>query len=114
MCNFFHTRSVLAGFLLCVFSLAITPKRLFHNLMANHKDTYAKSSENGQTQLAKAGINCPCDNLVAISPFDETGQMPDLQAPLFFSDYREYYAYAYIYSISFFFELRGPPAHSAV
>ena len=114
MSNYFHIRSFLAGFLLCVFSLAITPKRLLHNLLANHKDTYAKSSEKGQTQLAKAGINCPCDNLVAISPFDEAGKMADLQVPLSFIAYREYYAYAYIYSISFFIELRGPPASAAV
>src|SRR5258706_342024 len=58
-----------ALFLLGVFTLAITPKKTLHVLLANHTDNTTKSNNEIGQQFSKAGFNCKCDNLVAESTF---------------------------------------------
>ncbi|MDE3213968.1 MAG: hypothetical protein KGM98_12095 [Bacteroidota bacterium] len=60
-----------AGFLLVIFSLAITPKSTLHQWFANHKDSTARIPGGKSTQYTKAGIICHCQNLVAESHFLE-------------------------------------------
>lgn len=103
-------RPFLAALVLCVFSLALTPKRLLHNLVADHKDTSCKILAKEKIHLSNAGVNCPCDNIVALSPFEEVDIMPVLTAPIFFIKHEKEYVNPHFHSIHYFFELRGPPA----
>lgn len=68
----FHKTTALL--LLLLFALSITPKKVLHDAVANHIDTQATTgSFNYKVPLlSKASIHCPIDNLVVISPFENT------------------------------------------
>jgi len=64
-------RRLQAGFILMLFAFSITPKKFLHDLVANHRDARYVSikSLDGKDQLGNAGYHCPCDQLVAQTPF---------------------------------------------
>jgi hypothetical protein len=62
-------RSILAGGLLALFALAITPKIALHALVAHHTDTHLRLDHGAADQLNKAGFHCATDNLVVEFPF---------------------------------------------
>ena len=99
--------------MLLLFTFSITPKQILHDVFANHKDTVNNLSGFSKVPLiVNAGINCPCDNLVAESPF--TGEAPafNLSAPFSFAEQPVLFANSFHSTNQFFFELRGPPADS--
>jgi hypothetical protein len=57
--------------MLIVFTFSITPIIILHNWLANHTDTYKKSTDTKAQQLGKHTFNCHCDHIVAESPFTE-------------------------------------------
>jgi hypothetical protein len=85
------------------------PKKVLHDLIANHKDTSAKFSNDSNARLQRSGYNCHADDLVVESPFIENDlpvQIPGSPSfSLHFIDRSNDF-----HSVSqFFFELRGPP-----
>jgi hypothetical protein len=91
-----------------VFTLAITPKKTLHALLANHTDNTAKSKDGERQQLSKAGFNCKCDNLVAESTFVSNQYIFSFAIFTFFSAYT--FKEISFYSISKSYNLlRGPP-----
>jgi len=102
---------ILSGFLLVLFAFSITPKKVLHDLVANHRDSHSKTcADNSTTKIVKAGYNCNTEDLVAESPFIENSCPTELPEPpslsLIFSDRPENFYYFH----QLFAELRGPPA----
>lgn len=62
-------RPILAGIMLALFALSITPRILVHALAANHQDTHNPVNQDKATQLNKAGFHCNVDNNVVEVPF---------------------------------------------
>ena len=54
-----------------LFVFSITPKKYFHDLIADHTDQYAATHSHAPS-LTDAGFNCHFENLVAESPFTIT------------------------------------------
>jgi hypothetical protein len=66
-----HILKLVTGFILVVFAFSITPKKVWHDLLSNHKDLSASNyqiSKKGD-QVHKTVINCNCDQLVVESAF---------------------------------------------
>jgi hypothetical protein len=101
-------RSLISGFLLCIFTFSITPKQWLHDVIANHKDSYAYSVD-GRIILTTAGFHCNCDNLVVQSPFIHYDGPAELKAPAFFVLHQTASINNLISAHHFFSELRGPP-----
>jgi hypothetical protein len=59
----------LSGFLLLVFAFSITPKRILHDLFANHVDNVPGKNSNSTYHVIDAGFNCDNDHLVVESSF---------------------------------------------
>lgn len=57
--------------MLVFFAFSITPKKLLHDLVANHKDTKSLSAkpDSGLPHISKAGFHCQCEQLVVETPF---------------------------------------------
>ncbi len=110
MIIFDYIKRVLAGVLLFVFALSITPKRFLHNVFAKHIDSGNKKTDNTPYQLNLSGYNCDDDNLVAQSAFDAH------QSSFEFALFSAYSGYIFS-NISFsssqkiFSSLRGPPVN---
>lgn len=100
----------IALFLLGVFTLAITPKKTLHGLLANHTDCATKSINGKEQQLSKSGFNCKCDNFVAESTFVCDQQL--FSFPIFTSFPAYIFKEMSFYSISKSYNLlRGPPVN---
>jgi hypothetical protein len=102
---------LLSSFLLVLFAFSITPKKVLHDLVANHIDTHSKACpDNSTTKIVKAGFNCNTEDLVVESPFIENSCSIELPEPptlsLIFSERPENFYYFH----QLFAELRGPPA----
>lgn len=95
-----------------MFACAITPKRYWHNLVVDHKDSSAKLVDE-KTSLGKAGIHCQCDDLVATSPFNETTENTEISLSLVFVSYAAEITSLNLFPAHTYFQLRGPPAFSA-
>jgi hypothetical protein len=103
-------RQLLAAFMLCVFLFGITPKKVWHSLVANHTDNTVNTPDSSKPiQISKAGFHCQVDNLVAESPF-ETHPFSGLSVV---HAVYAVYAVGSVQIISFHVpdaSLRGPPA----
>ena len=96
--------------MLLLFAFSITPKRLLHGLLANHKDTPLKCSTNANEQVNVAGFNCGCDDLVVESPFLENPVVTEMTVPLIFFQHDNPGIKSFVSFNKFYFELRGPPS----
>lgn len=66
-------RTILSALLLLVFLTGITPRKYWHDLLADHKDVIGATHHSDKLQLNKTGFNCGWNNQVAsVSPFIET------------------------------------------
>lgn len=99
----------LASFSLLLFSFCVTPKRFWHDLLANHKDAQSSVSIPAQ-QIAASGFHCHVDDLVVVAPFlpgVQTGIPIILSSiPLSFSESLHSIVSLYLSHA----ESRGPPA----
>jgi hypothetical protein len=98
-----------AALLLLVFAFSITPKKLLHDVFANHKDKVTISASDHSLQIYQSAFACKCDNLVAESPFTDQDNNFDFSAFYDFSEEQNLIPYHFYSSHYFFFELRGPP-----
>jgi len=62
-------RSCCACLLVCLFAFSITPRKLVHDLIANHKDGGGKLVTGAGDQLSTSTYHCSTDDLVVESPF---------------------------------------------
>jgi len=99
-----------AVFLLLVFAVVTTPKRLLHHLLVNHSSATEQCDKQHSAVLQKQVPECPCDDLVAIPAF-LTAYGPELTerqpVPVFSQAgcYRAYFPCGQWFQNS----LRGPP-----
>jgi hypothetical protein len=64
-----YIKPLLACIVFFVFAIAITPKKILHDIFAKHEDTRSKASDHGTTSISTSGYNCNCDDQVAESSF---------------------------------------------
>jgi hypothetical protein len=107
-----HTNNIrrfFAAFFLLLFSFCVTPKRVLHDLLANHRDAQT-SSHLPEEQIAASGFHCHIDDLVVVAPFlPDIGSTPAgviSSIPLFFSEPLSSFAITYLSHT----DGRGPPA----
>lgn len=103
-------RPFLAGFLLALFALGITPKVVVHALVVDHRDTHPVLGHERTDQYNKAGFHCSIDNLVVESPFLDHHLSLEPGLPAHFavtslSVYEDHLSSAHL-----IYGLRGPPA----
>jgi hypothetical protein len=96
--------------MLLLFSFCVTPKRILHDLLANHRDAQT-SPHLPQKQIAASGFHCHIDDLVVVAPF-----LPGIQAVIvriLSSAPRHFTQPADSFSLACrsLREGRGPPAH---
>ena len=101
-------RRYLALTLLIVFALAITPKQLLHDAVANHKHHCTLPTPDAR--ISKASFLCDCDNLVAEGSFIQIANLtlvhPQVEYAVYSLHHHKYYQPLAIAA----FRLRGPPA----
>ena len=99
----------MAGGLLGLFALAITPKLAIHALVAHHQDTHLKL-DGKYDQLNKAGFHCATDNVVVVFPFIENIFPQHIGLRPSFVVHRPVNPEAPISTRHPLYGLRGPPA----
>jgi hypothetical protein len=104
-----NIKRLAAGLLLFVFILSITPKQWLHDLVTNHKDSWAVSFAGKQT-ITSTGFHCNCDNLVAESPFIYYDGPAEPGIAASFVLHQTATSGRIISSYHYFSSLRGPPA----
>lgn len=104
-------QKLMAVLLLMLFALSITPKKLLHDAVARHTDTVLKTDilNTGNPLLSAAGIHCQTDNLVVISPFENTATVLSLATPLHYIVFKGLLRKTFISDETIVFGLRGPP-----
>ena len=101
------TRRYLALALLLVFALAITPKQLLHDAVANHKHHWTLPTPDAR--INKASFLCDCDNLVAEGSFIQIANLTLVYPQVEYVVYPlHHYKYSQPLAIAAFI-LRGPP-----
>jgi hypothetical protein len=104
---------LIAATLLLLFSFCVTPKRVLHDLLANHRDAQT-SPHLPQKQIAASGFHCHIDDLVVVAPY-----LPGIQAVIvriLSSAPRHFTQHADSFSLTCrsLREGRGPPAHFSI
>lgn len=106
-----HILKLITGFVLVVFAFSITPKKVWHDLLANHKDlssSYYQIGKKGD-QVHKTVINCNCDQLVVESVFLTKTSIFSIEVPIVEKDYIVKPYKFFFNSCIYNFGLRGPP-----
>jgi hypothetical protein len=106
-----HILKFITGFILVVFAFSITPKKVWHDLLANHKDLSTRNYQIGKRgdQVHKTVINCNCDQLVVESAFVNKASFFSIDIAIVEIDYLvKPYTFSFNSSI-YNFGLRGPP-----
>lgn len=98
-----------AIFLLLVFAFSITPKALFHDLLANHKDAPACSQVHKMAVLHHEGYNCHFDDLVVSVPFLLVSDQPTGLTNFYFAKEQASFYSSFTQSFLQHKENRGPP-----
>ena len=98
--------------MLVLFAFSITPKKLLHDIVADHHDTKCTldHSNDANGQLTNAGYNCQTDNLVIESPFENASLVIEIFIAIKYAPQNEFLTNGFIYSDHFVVGLRGPPA----
>jgi hypothetical protein len=102
-------RPILAGWLLALFALAITPKIAIHALVAHHTDSHVTADV--KTDLVnKAGFHCDTENLVVEMPFMHFPLAMAIGVPPCFPLHRAAVPQSPLCLTHPLYGLRGPPA----
>src|SRR6516164_1141760 len=102
------TRRCSALLLLVVFALAITPKQLLHDAVANHKHHWTLPARDARVN--KASFLCDCDNLVAEGSFIQMTNITLVHPEVSYAVYSLQHHSNYHPLTIAAFRLRGPPA----
>jgi hypothetical protein len=103
-------RKIVTGFLLLLFALSVTPKKLLHDAFANHSDPVAGNSKSISFELNNAGISCQCEDIFAQSLYTFSEHNFEIKPLSLFCNEPKAIVTEFYSSTCFFFELRGPPA----
>ncbi len=105
-------KKLFAAVLLFLFVLSNTPRQVLHDLFASHTDNCQplKKNDSKEPQLARAGINCQCLNLVVENPFVETNTAVECCSPVFSIAKASVCYDAFYTAIADLPSLRGPPS----
>jgi hypothetical protein len=93
-----------------IFAFSVTPKKILHDVFANHDDPVAAYSKSLSFQLSNAGITCKCENIFAQSIFTYSEHSFEISPLTLFRDEDKTFVATFYSSTCFFFELRGPPS----
>lgn len=96
--------------MLFIFIFSITPKKILHDLVADHKDTPTLFNHSTTTQLNSNTFNCNCDNLVVELPFVYQNDIIQIINPILYYSFSNNRIYTLCYQTNFDLELRGPPS----
>jgi hypothetical protein len=99
-----------ALFLLVVFALSITPKVVFHEVLAEHKDSLlCQDKDKTAPHFHLPAFHCSFDDLVVTSPYLSIDFPPAPERPVFFK-INSFGFFTFASSFSFLHrESRGPP-----
>ena len=100
---------VLAFVMLLIFIFSITPKKYFHDLVADHTDYYA-FVQGDETVVSKAGFNCHCENPVVSTPFIESSIEQARDSEIQYQEFSYNLYHFYFLSFNTTEDLRGPPS----
>lgn len=106
-----HILKLVTGFILVVFAFSITPRKVWHDLVANHKDlatSHYQTSKKGD-QVHRTVINCNCDQLVVAAAFVAKSFIYFIEIPITENNYILKPYCVLFYSSIDDFGLRGPP-----
>lgn len=98
-----------AGILLLLFMLSIMPRLYLHDIFAAHQDIITNTSDAGPG-IVKNGYSCDINDLVATSPFTETGKAITIQPDIYFPVLHTRYTSQIATAAPDCFTLRGPPS----
>lgn len=99
-----------AGIMLLLFAMSITPRQLLHDTVTGHKHNIAKFEGDENFDSARTNFQCNWNEQVAESPFTgHQGFHMDHPAIVYFS-YNHYYTHTYYSAFHFYSSLRGPPS----
>jgi hypothetical protein len=101
-------KNILAGIMILLFALSITPKIMLHDLIANHKDA-SPSSFGSNAQLTASGLHCDVENLVVEGPFLFGNITVTFNIPVVFVTYQNKSIHNFCSTDNFVSCLRGPP-----
>ena len=111
-------RLICAGALLIVFLLGITPKRVLHDFVANHKDAISteltKNNTGQKASFSNSGYHCHVDDLVVEGLFLHTTGEFQLKQPLFYNEHPSQPYYINLLLLNHISRLRGPPLNYSV
>jgi hypothetical protein len=101
----------MAFFLLAIVLFGNSPTKFLHDVFADHSDFVNKKiNYSNSPQYLQSGVNCHCDNLVVISPYQFTKPILSFRQannfPVFFVDNINSVPSVY----NTFRQLRAPPA----
>lgn len=95
--------------MLVLFVFSITPKKYFHDLIADHTDNLIPAKQSAS--FDDAGYNCHFEKLVAESPFTETvSSQFNFNSPEFIAVKNGSYK-TLLASLSLSKDNKGPPMH---
>ena len=111
-------RLICAGALLIVFLLGITPKRVLHDFVANHKDAISteltKNNTGQKASFSNSGYHCHVDDLVVEGLYlHSTGEIQFKQI-LSYNEYLCQPYYINLLMLKHVSRLRGPPLNYSV
>jgi len=103
-------RAILGSFLLLMFVVGITPKRYWHDMLADHKDSFSQLHTGKDQQVNKPVFNCDWNMQVATSPFTQEDEIT-VPAPLPAHSRHYQVTKSAVFAVPIFYHcLRGPPA----
>jgi hypothetical protein len=103
-------RVILGSFLLLIFLISITPKKYWHDVLAQHNDSISWNKYADDHEVSKTGFNCDWNMQVATSPFTEQDEVKLPALPLVHERYYFFSNTSFYSSTIFHRALRGPPA----
>ncbi|RYY57642.1 MAG: hypothetical protein EOO09_01660 [Chitinophagaceae bacterium] len=105
-----YIRSFLAGFLLLVFCLGITPKQILHDLLTNHVHVPAKNHSEATIDLQPSKYVCDFHDQVAESPFIPVETREIAPAVVYLDNAVSFFHESVACTVVLHSNLRGPPA----
>jgi len=104
-------QSFIAFSLLVFFTISITPKIYFHDVIANHKDSFASCNHPQKTKacLHQKAFHCQVNDLVVATPYLVFEVPASSLVQRIFIDFNSAYFSSFIQYCFIHKESRGPP-----
>jgi hypothetical protein len=99
----------LAAITVLLLVLSITPKKILHDLLANHIDASGGITDNPHPQISSSSFHCNTENLVAESPFNLIYNDIEFTTIPVFGKFTQSLQQLRPYTLSIISCLRGPP-----